>query len=417
MAWGAVIGAVASIAGSALSSRKSSSGGSRYRFRPQDAGNADGYTGVARFGDGRLNLVGTPFDNDARQSYQDLFNLSMTDDVLGLRPAGLEAVNYGQANLGNAVSDAFGPDFARSEAALAPFLQASGQGMGLLGAGGVAGIGSAFGGPSTGRFADSSFGQAQSLFNQAGNQGDLVANTKAQLDALSRPQEEQLANAKFQNLFSTGRLGTTGGAQAMAELQRSLSQADTARAVQAQQLGMQNQQGLLGLGQQFLGQGSAATSADQQYAINQGQLGSSLMDQYAGLNAGMLGAINAADATQISRGRERLGDLQGMFGFGQNLFEQPGAMGARSLEGMDIINNRLLDLGRLSVSASGVASGTNTNVPSGSPIGSALSGLGAGLFNNYLSNSSSSGGGGFTSPGMSWSPQGAQDFFRAPPGK
>ena len=151
MAWGAVIGAVASIAGSALSSRKSSSGGSRYRFRPQDAGNADGYTGVARFGDGRLNLVGTPFDNDARQSYQDLFNLSMTDDVLGLRPAGLEAVNYGQANLGNAVSDAFGPDFSRSEAALAPFLQASGQGMGLLGAGGAAGIGSAFGGPSTGR--------------------------------------------------------------------------------------------------------------------------------------------------------------------------------------------------------------------------------------------------------------------------
>jgi len=180
---------------------------------------------------------------------------------------------------------------------------------------------------------------------------------------------------------------------------------------------MQNQQGLLGLGQQFLGQGSAATSADQQYAINQGQLGSSLMDQYGGLNAGMLGAINAADATQVSRGRERLGDLQGMFGFGQNLFEQPGAMGARSLEGMDIINNRLLDLGRLSVSASGVASGTNTNVAQGSPIGSALSGLGAGLFNNYLSNSSSSGGGGFTSPGMSWSPQGAQDFFRAPPGK
>jgi hypothetical protein len=109
-------------------------------------------------------------------------------------------------------------------------------------------------------------GQLGQISNFAAQRGagllgqDTGQVRQQELDLLrsqARPAEERAVNAKFQNLFSRGQLGTTGGAnqigalasaQENADIGRQLAATQTAQAQQAQNFA--TGQGLLGLGAQ-----------------------------------------------------------------------------------------------------------------------------------------------------------------------
>lgn len=78
---------------------------------------------------------------------------------------------------------------------------------------------------------------------------DVANSTLANLRAQAQPVEQQQQNALQQNQFSTGRLGTTGGALQTEAFARGLGQADLSRQLAAQSEARTTQQNALGLSQ------------------------------------------------------------------------------------------------------------------------------------------------------------------------
>lgn len=110
------------------------------------------------------------------------------------------------------------------------------------------------------------------------------------LNALQAPQQQLAAQGLGQQLFNSGNLGSTGGANQMQALQTSQGLQQTANNVAGQQLGYQNQLGMLNAGQSLA---STGTGLDQSYAsLNQGLANSAASNYQNSLN----GAFSANTA-------------------------------------------------------------------------------------------------------------------------
>ena len=190
----------------------------------------------------------------------------------------------------------------------------------------------------------------------------------------ARPAEDRAVNAKFQNLFSRGQLGTTGGANQIGALASAQENADINRQLAATQTAQgvlaQNQatgQGLLGLGQQGGAlQGNMATQ--------------------------QLGAVQGTVGAQGNLGQQRLANTQSLFGFGQDVRglgideanQQLGVTGA-----LDEMTRANLNLSGTFGGASAQAGGNVANAilsNSGSPVGGAISSFGQNLMTQGLGN-------------------------------
>jgi len=108
-------------------------------------------------------------------------------------------------------------------------------------------------------------GQAQNAF------GALPGTQEASRDQMlsllrdqARPEEDRLIAGNLDNLFATGRLGTTGGALQTEAFARGLGQADLQRQIMAGQEGRNAQQAQLGLGQTLAGTGSGLAGLQDQ---------------------------------------------------------------------------------------------------------------------------------------------------------
>lgn len=220
----------------------------------------------------------------------------------------------------------------------------------------------------------SQFGAArgQELLGQ--DFGQLRGEELGLLRDQARPAEERAVNAKFQNLFSRGQLGTTGGANQIGALAQAQENADINRQLAATQTAQgvlaQNQatgQGLLGLGQQGAGlQGNLATQ--------------------------QLGGVQNTVAAQGNLGQQRLSNMQSLFGFGQDLR----GLGIDEAKQNLGVTGSLDEMQRANLNLSGTFGGAQAqaggNVAnailsnSGSPVGGALSSFGTGLLQQGLSN-------------------------------
>jgi hypothetical protein len=211
---------------------------------------------------------------------------------------------------------------------------------------------------------DSLFGGAQTFAGEAaqGFEG-LRADTLANLRSQAQPFEERQFSNLQENLFGTGRLGTTGGGiqteafargLGQADLQRQLAATGEARATRGQAI--QGAQGLSGAGAGIAGLGDNLLNS-----------AFSRFGQTAGLGAGLNEQQFGRTSNLFQRGLQGLGGQQSLqqmlLGFGQfgaNLGAQRASTDISAAGGQANIANNL--------------SGGSNDV-----VGSFLSGIGGGL--------------------------------------
>lgn len=234
------------------------------------------------------------------------------------------------------------------------------------------GLGRAAGG--VGRGADVAFDQAQGLLGR--DFGQVREDELGLLRAQARPAEERAVNAKFQNLFSTGRLGTTGGIRGLGELARVQEQADIGRQLAA----TQTAQGLRG---QNLAAGSGFLGLSQQGDIAQAGIRSDAA-------RGLFGAETGLTERGLSRGQQRLSAAEGLFGFGTEASGVGLDRAERTLGSaltLDDANRANLALSINAGSGQAAAGGNVANAilaGGGSNVGSFFQSAGAGLLEGGL---------------------------------
>lgn len=209
-----------------------------------------------------------------------------------------------------------------------------GQGQSLLGAG--QNIASAL--PTSNQFQTglqgTAFGNAQNLLGSLGGTYDQAyGNTLNTLRQQALPEEQRAMAGLTDNLFATGRLGSTGGALQTEAFARGLSQADLSRQLAAGQEGRLAQQNQLGLaaGQTQLGLGLA-----NQGNQNMGTLSNTMQGLFgAGSNLAGLGLQGAGLQDQL------LNSAYGRFGQTSQLAADLNqARFARSMYGNELGYNR-----------------------------------------------------------------------------
>lgn len=259
------------------------------------------------------------------------------------------------------------------------------------------GIASMFGGQSAGAAGMIQGAGADAL---AGLQGpDQYRDVRDQQLSLLREQaqpfEERQFNQLQQNLFNTGRLGSSGGALQTEAFARGLGQADTSRALQANQFAadLQNQGfnqyiSQLGAGTTALNQSTDARSRALQGMLNaeggfRGLLGSA--GQFEGLAQG---GNQTMFNNQISRAGQRMAAAESLFGFGRgvsnDLFGRM-SQGAGLMSGMGQDARLMMALGgniggQQAAAGSSVANALLSN--SGSGVGDFFANLGGSMINN-----------------------------------
>jgi hypothetical protein len=195
----------------------------------------------------------------------------------------------------------------------------------------------------------SQMGQAQGIANQ-----DLQGLMGQKLQLLrdqAAPQEQAAFNSLQNNLFSTGRMGTSGGGMMMERFARGLGQADTERQLAAQQLGIQAQ--------------------------NQNLQQAGLLSELAG--TGFANALNYNDIG-VNRAAQRMQNAMGLFGFGNDLTSSMQTQGLAGLQGMLGIDSNLMNAAALGKNLA--ASAQQAQMASGSPLGGLLTGIGGGMMQN-----------------------------------
>lgn len=191
---------------------------------------------------------------------------------------------------------------------------------------------------------NSTMANAQGLAGQ--DVSSIINNRLGLLREQAAPQEQQAFKDLEQRLFSQGRLGTTGGSRNIEAFARGLAQADLARQIEAQNLGLQTQQQNL----------NAA-----------GMLGNLGLQNFgAALNYNDLGANRAA---------QRMQNAMGIFGFGQNLQQENTRAGIAGLTGLLGLDQNQMNLAALGRNLS--ADPYQAKLAGNSPLGALLGGLGA----------------------------------------
>jgi hypothetical protein len=259
---------------------------------------------------------------------------------------------------------------------------------------GQQGLNAAFGGPSAAGLTGIAQQQGQSLLNQPGptSFNDLAGQRLSALRSAARPGEDRAVDSKLNNLFGSGRLGTTGGVRAIGELGLQQELADQNRIINSQDFAnsQQNQerqfrQNQQGLGSQLLGQAFQGVGQDQSRGLGLGQLGAGQLNQRGATEAARLGAVQTGDQANLSQGQRRLASTQQLFGFGQALEDRTLDQTAQQVGITQTMDQNLLDQGRLSGSvgqaqaSAGANAGALAMKGASSPFGAALQGLGSGL--------------------------------------
>lgn len=238
--------------------------------------------------------------------------------------------------------------------------------------------------------AQAAFGAGNAQLGSLGQTYDQAyGNTLNTLREQARPQEERQFASLQDNLFATGRLGSTGGALQTEAFARGLGQADLSRQLAAGQEGRLAQQNALGIGQGAFGLGD--------------QLLNSAFGRF-GQTAQLAGDLNQARFARSMYGNE-LGysRAQNLLGTQINLQQLPAALDAArlgnvntALQGQSGIQSQLLQMFGAGLSAEQAAAnarigaGSNMAQIVGSPsfgaagqMGPAMwSQLGSSLLNN-----------------------------------
>ena len=197
-----------------------------------------------------------------------------------------------------------------------------------------------------GDFSNQLMGQAQGAFGALpGTQAEATQAAFDRMTELARPQEERAFSGLQDNLFATGRMGTSGGGLQTEAFARGLGQANTERQLAAMQEGRAAQAAQLGLGQGLASQGDALsqnamsrfgtmTNMNQQLGLDRFNRSSDLANRNFA-RAGQL-LQNSPQALQQAMLQSQLGNIGGALGniggintnalnmakFGQNLMAQ-----------------------------------------------------------------------------------------------
>lgn len=303
MSWIAVGGAAVSGAGSILSGKSAGKAAEKNQrvamnlanqsFSPINVtgpggagvsfggGTTGGAQGAAGQGDGtRGELV---YSGSKGRFFSDGFGGRMTEEGLQVVPgtrgkvirsdignaalsAGdLEGLRSGLVNQATGIQGASGLDantlglLANLQGASGQFGDAGLQGLGNLQQLANTGVGlSATGLADASDFAGQLRGQAQNAFGALpGTQQQSTADTLALLRQQAAPQEERDFARLQDNLFATGRSGTSGGGLMMESFAKGLGQADLSRQLAASGEGRAAQQAQLGLGTSLASQQDA----------------------------------------------------------------------------------------------------------------------------------------------------------------
>jgi len=229
----------------------------------------------------------------------------------------------------------------------------------------------------------------------------VYADRLSQLRAASAPFEERAGQALQQNLFNTGRLGTTGGGMNVEAFARGLGQADTQRSLDAmgfaEQLYGRDQSAALAKNQMGAGLFSGALGGYQSGTQLAGQLAGMGGDMYGqgastlGAATGMLGSyLPGLYGGQLSAGQgyntllndralSRLGAAQQLFGFGTQLRAGDISTGTGQINNILGLNNSLLEQAKLSANLAGGTTSTSTTNPLSGAAGGFLQGLGGSI--------------------------------------
>jgi len=225
-----------------------------------------------------------------------------------------------------------------------------------------------------GNIADQAFAKAGGLLNQnytgyAQDQLNLMRDASAQ-------QETRDTYQLRQNLFSSGRMGTEGGARNIQAFNEAQEQNDMNRQMTAQTMAMQRQAADRGAAFNLANVGANASQA-QQSMVGQGF---GMMQGFSNTQMGMADNV-------VSRAHQRLGATQALMGFGQGF--NTGAIG-QSLQGLQAQSamqqnaTNQISLGsnvgaaasgaNVAANSMGIAGGANQSI-----LGGALSSFGGSL--------------------------------------
>lgn len=259
----------------------------------------------------------------------------------------------------------------------------------------VSNLGNFFSGAATQGPTDLSGGLQSNLFargsaNQAAasDQSGLFNQALGTMRTAAQPAQNQLLNRVQDRLFAQGRLGSTGGAQEMESLFNSFGQQDLG--FQQAAFGQANQQQnfLAGLGSDQIG---AATNLFGQN-LNQYNQNVGNAQGFLGMGAGLEGQgfqqmLQALGQNQ-SAGLQRLQAAQGLFGLGNDVFNQQFTLGLGAQEGLlnsgrfgleNVLGLGNLEANRIGATGQHARSLAEVQQSSGGLLGNLLGGLG-GLF-------------------------------------
>lgn len=214
-------------------------------------------------------------------------------------------------------------------------------------------------------------GNQLSSLNQTYDQvyGNTLGNLRTQANEQNT---QQFANLN-QNLFSTGRMGTSGGALQTQAFAKGLASADAGYQLQAQQQAQMAQQNQLGLAQGMTGIGSGLRSQQEELLNNAfGRFGQS-MQMNSDLNNQRFQRSMYDNETRYARGQENLGTQMQLAGLpaqlqGQQLNNSLAALGGQNALNQQGLSNYNASLATAQAAANArLGSGSNMAAIAGSP--------------------------------------------------
>ena len=199
---------------------------------------------------------------------------------------------------------------------------------------------------------------------------DIYTQRLGLLREQAAPFEQRAFNGLNQNLFSTGRMGTTGGGLQTEAFARGLAQADTGRQLDA----MGFSEGLYG--------------RDQQYALGRNNIGSNLWANSGNMfgTAGNIfgnqfGAGQSYNDIINARAQQRMGNASTLFGFGTGMTDRDMQLGSSAVTGYMGIGNTLQEQARMGGQFGAAAAGAPVQPGGPSALGGFLTGVGGAMGN------------------------------------
>jgi len=235
------------------------------------------------------------------------------------------------------------------------------------------------------------YGMGRNAFGERPQSYQSVADQQlAQMRAASAPFEQRAGEGLQQNLFSTGRLGTTGGGMNVEAFARGLGQADTQRVLDSQgfaeQLYGRDQQaalqrnnmgaGMMANGMNGMFQGFGQQNANYQLGGQMLSNAGNLFGQQGNMFGNQFAGATGYNDTVNQRAQQRLQNATGMFGFGNELAGTDLTRGGSAMQGYTGLAGQLQGQAEFgaNMGSQGMAGGMTPAQPSAA--GSFLQGLG-----------------------------------------